>query len=173
MTLTLTPFIDTVISCCPLRWDSWAMGQPSPAPGGQPAEGPRTWDDFVIRQNDPINIHQIIIGHLKNVRRESITHIEDLCRIITSACLNSFDHYEIPDEFHFFDFVEHAIGQVVCLRRSKLSNREDIADTALDGPDSRAFPRVSSVPGCVRREQRALIRHGYQDRAGDETAGRD
>lgn len=76
-------------------------------------EGPTTWDDFVIRDNDPLNIHQAITGYLKKVRRESITNVEDLCRLITSACLDAFNHHETPDEFHFFDFVEHAIGQVV------------------------------------------------------------
>lgn len=110
----LTLVSDTVISCCPLRWDSWATGQPDPMLGQQPnPDGPRTWNDFVIKQNDPLNIHQTVIQHLKNVRRESITSVEDLSRTITSACLNAFDHYEIPDEYHFFDFVEYSIGQVV------------------------------------------------------------
>lgn len=113
----LTPMSDTVISCCPLRWDSWATGQPglpsNNQPGAPGTEGPRTWDDFVIRENDPLNVHQAITGYFKSVRRKSITNVDDLCRVITSACLNAFDHYETPDEFHFFDFVEHAIGQVV------------------------------------------------------------
>ncbi|RYP00330.1 hypothetical protein DL766_007159 [Monosporascus sp. MC13-8B] len=105
---------DTVISCCSLRWDSWATGQTSPMSSNQSGpEGPTTWDDFVIRENDPLNVHQAITGYLKKVRRESITDVEDLCRVITSACLNAFDHYETPNEFHFFDFVEHAIGQVM------------------------------------------------------------
>lgn len=94
---------DTIISCCPLRWDSWVTNRPSQF-------GPPTWE---VRQNDPLNIHQAITAYLKKVRRESIIDVEDLCRVIASACVNAFDHYATPDEFHFFDFMENAIGLVV------------------------------------------------------------
>ena len=97
-----------------MRWDSWATGQTNPVSNNHSdPDGPRTWNDFVVRENDPLNIHQCITQYLTRVRRESITNVEDLCRLIASTCINAFDHYEIPDEFHFFDFVEHAIGQVV------------------------------------------------------------
>ena len=69
--------------------------------------------DFVIRENDPLNIHQAITGHLRKIRRESITNVEELCRLITSSCVNAFDPYRTPDEFHFFDFMEREIGNVV------------------------------------------------------------
>lgn len=71
------------------------------------------WDNFMLRKNDPLNIHQSILRHLRVMRRDSITSVEDLCRVIISTCLNAFDHHATPDEYHFFDFIEHAIGQVV------------------------------------------------------------
>lgn len=89
-----------------MRWDSWELSSPD-------AGGSTAWDSFKMRQNDPLNIHQTIIKDLKDVRREPIANVEDLCRVITSACLNAFDHHNTPDEYHFFDFIEHAIGQVV------------------------------------------------------------
>ena len=70
----------------------------------------------MLRANDPLSIYQSITEYLKRVRRESVADAEDLCRLITSACLDVFDHHATPDEFHFFDFVEHAIGQVVRTR---------------------------------------------------------
>jgi hypothetical protein len=101
---------DTIISCCPLRWDSWVMN-------GLNQAGLPTWE---VRQNDPLNIHQAITLYLKKVRRESIIDVESLCRIIASACVNAFDHCATPDEFHFFDFMENAIGLVVSVKAKLL-----------------------------------------------------
>ncbi|XDG08902.1 hypothetical protein ABKA04_008517 [Annulohypoxylon sp. FPYF3050] len=137
---------DTVISCCPLRWDSWATGQPDPMLGQQPnPDGPRTWNDFVIKQNDPLNIHQTIIQHLKNVRRESITSVEDLSRTITSACLNAFDHYEIPDEYHFFDFVEYSIGQVMDKTTQSFDNFQRLLGTPTAGHELLSAMNVNNI----------------------------
>ncbi|KAI0895389.1 hypothetical protein F4806DRAFT_80154 [Annulohypoxylon nitens] len=137
---------DTVISCCPLRWDSWATGQPDPMLGQQPnPDGPRTWNDFVIKQNDPLNIHQTVIQHLKNVRRESITSVEDLSRTITSACLNAFDHYEIPDEYHFFDFVEYSIGQVMDKTTQSFDNFQKFLGTPAAGHELLSAMNVNNI----------------------------
>lgn len=143
--------LDTVISCCPLRWDSWettpppiltsrAEAQPpppsvrytpvlsdtQPAPASSrpqdtaPDDGhrnnapsPKPWDTFFLKDNDSLNVHQAVMGYLKQIRRDPITDVGELCRVIVSSCQNVFDHYNTPNEYHFFDFVEHAIGQVV------------------------------------------------------------
>lgn len=117
-----------------MRWDSWATGQTNPVPNNHSGpEGPRTWNDFVIRENDLLNVHQSITQYLTRIRRGPITNVEDLCRLIASACINTFDPYEIPDEFHLFDFVQHAIDQVVRSRCFHLPSQTDASNMTVDG----------------------------------------
>lgn len=70
-------------------------------------------DDIVPRENDPLNVFQAIEAHLKDVRREPITDVENLCRIIVTSCTDVFDPLTTPDEYHFFDFIERTVGQIV------------------------------------------------------------
>lgn len=118
-------FLDTVISCCPMRWDSWetdprAKPESNTRPGDPSGNRPRIGEDFPVRENDPLNIYQAITEYMSKIRRDSIRNVEDLCRIITSSCLNAFDPYRVPEEFHFFDFMERSIGDVVSTRFMRL-----------------------------------------------------
>ncbi|KAH7303083.1 hypothetical protein B0I35DRAFT_485474 [Stachybotrys elegans] len=114
---------DTVISCCPMRWDSWTIGPSTGGFGDQRFKprnmgtgAPTSWDHSMLRENDPLNIEQAITGHIRKLGRDSINIVEDLRRVITAACLSAFDHYVTPYEYHFFHCVERAISDVTAER---------------------------------------------------------
>lgn len=73
-------------------------------------EKKKRWD---FLQKDPLNVHQMILKHLQGSARAPITSVYDLANLVTDACVNVFDQYEVPDEFEFFDFFEHSVGVVV------------------------------------------------------------
>lgn len=109
-----------------MRWDSWETDpqaknlESNTRPGDPSGKMPRIGEDFAVRENDPLNIYQAIAEYMSKIRRDSIRNVEDLCRIIASSCLNAFDPYRVPEEFHFFDFMERSISDVVSTRFMKL-----------------------------------------------------
>ncbi|KAH6955850.1 hypothetical protein BKA56DRAFT_231914 [Ilyonectria sp. MPI-CAGE-AT-0026] len=126
---------DTVISCCPMRWDSWetdpqAKPKSNTRPGDPSGNRPMTGEDFAVRENDPLNIYQAIAEYMSKIRRDSIQNVEDLCRIITSSCLNAFDPHRVPEEFHFFDFMERSIGDVIEQTTERFEEFQVMLDTA-------------------------------------------
>jgi len=64
-------------------------------------------------QNDPLNIHQIIMKHLQGSARAPITSVYDLANLITDSCVNLFAQDQAPEEFQFFEFFERSISSVV------------------------------------------------------------
>ncbi|UNI22508.1 hypothetical protein JDV02_008392 [Purpureocillium takamizusanense] len=117
---------ETIISCCPMRWDSWTLDVS--ATGTHPT----SWDDFKLRDGDPLNIYQAILRYLRDVRRPSITSAHDLCLVITSFCLGAFDPLGTTEDFHFFDFMERSIGEVSDQTAESLREFRELLDaTAL------------------------------------------
>jgi len=102
---------------------------------------PTSWDDFKLRDGDPLNIYQAILRYLRDVRRPSITSARDLCFVITSFCLAAFDPLGTTEDFHFFDFMERSIGDVVSGPQHLVST----ALTASERPNSRSSARVPGV----------------------------
>jgi hypothetical protein len=68
---------------------------------------------LALLEQDPLNVHQMILKHLQGEARAPITSVYELAKIITDSCVNLFDPYQAPDEFQFFDFFERSIGDVV------------------------------------------------------------
>ncbi|OAQ78569.1 ankyrin repeat containing protein [Purpureocillium lilacinum] len=119
---------DTIISCCPMRWDSWTVDDTTTG------THPTSWDDFKLRDGDPLNIYQAILRYLRDVRRPSITSARDLCFVITSFCLAAFDPLGTTEDFHFFDFMERSIGDVSDQTADRLREFRELLDaTALTG----------------------------------------
>ncbi|KFY46224.1 hypothetical protein V494_00546 [Pseudogymnoascus sp. VKM F-4513 (FW-928)] len=94
---------DTVISCCPQRWQSWPENEPMDS---NPETPP------VTLQDDPLNVHHAVLNHLKQPVREPITSAYDLAGIIADSCASVFDPFRITDEFQFLDFFERSISVV-------------------------------------------------------------
>ncbi|KAK4122891.1 hypothetical protein N657DRAFT_483660 [Parathielavia appendiculata] len=95
---------ETIITCSPLTYDSWiwdAHGQAT-----------RSGNMRVVAPEDPMNLHQNIIRHLKRGDREPITSVHDLACLIADTCTKLFDQDETPDGFRFFDFFEHEIARL-------------------------------------------------------------
>jgi len=68
---------------------------------------------LALLEQDPLNVHQMILKHLQGEARAPIISVYDLANFITDTCINLFDPYQAPDEFQFFDFFERSIGDVV------------------------------------------------------------
>jgi len=66
-----------------------------------------------LLHDDPLNVHQMILKHLKISARAPITTVYELANLITNSCANIFDQHQVPDEFQFLDFFERSIGNVV------------------------------------------------------------
>ncbi|KFA70940.1 hypothetical protein S40288_10226 [Stachybotrys chartarum IBT 40288] len=150
---------DTVISCCPMRWDSWTIGPSTGGvgdqrfgPGNMGTGAPTSWDDFMLRENDPLNIEQAITGHIRKLGRDSINNVEDLCRVIAAACLSAFDHYAIPYEYHFFDFVERAIGDVIDQIAERFQGFQALLDAAAASDEL-----LSAASIRIERETKLLV----------------
>ena len=98
-----------------MRWDAWDIVTDLDLNVDPPTEGEELdrHERFVLRDDDPLDIHQATLNYLKKNGRQSINDVESLCRVILSSCLSAFDYNETPGEYHFFDFFESAIGHVV------------------------------------------------------------
>ncbi|EPE31754.1 hypothetical protein GLAREA_12510 [Glarea lozoyensis ATCC 20868] len=98
----------TVISCSPQRWHSWLedSGAVSHVTEEQKIRLPKL-------QDDPLDVHQIILKHLQRSARKPVTTAYDLAGIIAQSCANVFDQHQVPNEFQFFDFFERSIGTVI------------------------------------------------------------
>ncbi|KAK2798189.1 hypothetical protein FQN51_007875 [Onygenales sp. PD_10] len=64
-------------------------------------------------KRDPLNVLQMILGHLRLKTRDPFTSVYDLARLIVDSCVGLFDPYHAPDEYQFFDFFERSIGAVI------------------------------------------------------------
>lgn len=64
-------------------------------------------------QKDPLNVHQLVLKHLQGSARAPITSVDELGVLITNVCIGLFDQHQVPNDFQFFDFFEHSIGDVV------------------------------------------------------------
>jgi hypothetical protein len=73
-------------------------------------------------QDDPLNVHQMILKHLQTSARVPVTTAYDLAGLIAQSCANVFDQHQVPDEFQFFDFFERSIGMVVSIETLQAAN---------------------------------------------------
>lgn len=103
----------------------------------RPGQEPR--EIFILRDNDPLDVQQAIMRYLRKQGRESIDHVEDLCRVISSTCLSTFDYHDTPEGYHFFDIFESAIGLVVSLLFLP-SNYEYMSNSEIDGSNCGVLP---------------------------------
>lgn len=113
--------IDTLISCSPLRWDAWDIITDMHADLDASGDGDNheRREKFILRDDDPLNIHQATMRHLQKNTRHYIENVESLCRVILSSAMSSFDYTETPEGYHFFDFFENRIGDVVRIVHSR------------------------------------------------------
>lgn len=79
---------------------------PPPPLTRRPVTKPRTADD-------PMNVQQRVLRHLKEISRDPMESIYDLAGLIATFCASAFDENQIPDDLQFLDFFEHSIGSVV------------------------------------------------------------
>lgn len=68
---------------------------------------------LVLIQDDPLNVHHMILKHLQQPLRAPITSTYDLAGLIMDTCASVFDPFQIADEFQFLDFFERSINVVV------------------------------------------------------------
>lgn len=64
-------------------------------------------------EDDPLDIHQIVLKQLTESSRQPVTSVYSLANIITNTCAKAFDQYQVPEDFQFFDFFEISISTVV------------------------------------------------------------
>jgi len=76
-------------------------------------DNPETKHQPKLIEDDPLDIHQIVLKQLRESSRQPVTSVYSLASMVTNACAKAFDQYEVPEDFQFFDFFESSISTVV------------------------------------------------------------
>lgn len=102
-------------------------------------------------EQDPLNVHQIILKHLQGKVRAPITSVYELANLITDTCVNLFDPYRASDDFQFFDFFERSIGDVVS-KLVMLEVRTTLTEYRVIGKHnaSNSLPKVYVIQDLIR-----------------------
>ncbi|KAK3309261.1 uncharacterized protein B0T15DRAFT_526709 [Chaetomium strumarium] len=94
----------TIITCSALNWESWLETQEN--------EAGETRSTYELTREDPMNVHQNILRHLKRPSRQPVTSVHDLACLITDFYTGLFHQQDVPDEFQFFDFFEREVARL-------------------------------------------------------------
>ena len=66
-----------------------------------------------MARDDPLNVHQLILRHLKKTSRAAVASVYDMAKLVVDTCVGLFDSHFLRDDLQFFDFFEHEVARVV------------------------------------------------------------